>query len=370
MIKNKNHKSITVLGAGAWGTAMAMVLAKKGHDVCLWALEKDVVGEINRKHQNSRYLKDVKLPESLVAEGDLLKAAENRDVIIIAIPSLYVLENIKRLLSVENIREGKSLIALLSKGFVETDKGIRLLVETCEDYLPGFYKNSLIYVSGPSHAEEVAQGKVTGLISASLSGINAIKIRELLSGENLMVFSSFDVVGVQICAAMKNVIAIAFGMFDALKELSEKFGDNTESLLLAAGLNELQILGKAMGASHPETFTSIAGVGDLDVTCRSIYGRNRRFGREIILKKLIEPYKNIDEIKAHLNQIGYLPEGLFAADLAHELIEKHHLKMPITQGVYQVLSRKQSPLKVVNGIISSLTRGANGESQKQSEIKL
>ena len=199
-----------------------------------------------------------------------------------------MLSSIKKILGCVNIREGRTIISILTKGFIETPAGIRLITEAMEDYLPGMYRGKLVYVSGPSHAIEVAQGKLTGLISASRSGRNSIRVRELLVGRSLVVFSSLDVRGVQISAALKNVIALAFGMLDALKESSDQFGDNTESLLLAAGLNEIQVLGRALGATHPETFTSIAGVGDLDVTCRSIHGRNRRFGREIILKKLIE----------------------------------------------------------------------------------
>ena len=158
-------------------------------------------------------------------------------------------------------------------------------------------------------------------------------------------FSSFDVRGVQVAAAAKNLIAIAFGILDAIKARDEMvlgaaFGDGTSSLLLAAGLNEIQMLGRAMGATHPETFTSISGVGDLDVTCRSVFGRNRRFGRDIIEKEMLQRFKNIDDLISRINEVGYLPEGVAAAKYARILAEKHSLKMPISTGLYRILNRE------------------------------
>ncbi|HTP58610.1 MAG TPA: NAD(P)H-dependent glycerol-3-phosphate dehydrogenase, partial [Spirochaetia bacterium] len=188
--------------------------------------------------------------------------------------------------------------------------------------------------------------------SASRSGRNSIRVRELLSGGSLVVYSSLDVRGVQVSAALKNVVAIAFGMLDALKETSDRFGDNTESLLLAAGLNEIQAIGRAMGATHPETFTSIAGVGDLDVTCRSIHGRNRRFGREIILKRLIDDCASIDQVIGNLPRFGYIAEGVVTSKWIHELAGK--LSLPIIGGVYRVLNREIEPLAELSVMIERI----------------
>ncbi|MCL2192020.1 MAG: glycerol-3-phosphate dehydrogenase, partial [Treponema sp.] len=225
-----------------------------------------------------------------------------------------------------------------------------------EDYLPGFYQHSLVYIAGPSHAEEVSLGKITGLIAASENARNALRFRDLLKSKGLFVFPSLDVRGVQVAAAAKNVIAIAFGMLDAFKTLNGEamgdenvsditrlFGDGTESLLLAAGLNEIQTLGMALGATHPETFTSISGIGDLDVTCRSVFGRNRRFGKELIEKKILEPFKDIDDLLDRINEIGYLPEGVAAAKYVKLLVERHQLSMPISIGLYQILNRELEP---------------------------
>ena len=159
-----------------------------------------------------------------------------------------------------------------------------------------------------------------------------------------MVFSSLDVVGVQICAAAKNIIAVVFGCLDAIAEQSSLFGDNTESLLLAAGLNEIQTLGFAMGATHAETFTSIAGVGDLEVTCRSHYGRNRRFGRDIILKNILEPFADLENLIARINEIGYLPEGAVACKYVQEISRRLNIRLPICSGLYRILNKEIKPL--------------------------
>jgi glycerol-3-phosphate dehydrogenase (NAD(P)+) len=358
-----------VIGAGAWGTAIAKVLAEKGLRVDLWCYEKSLCAEINQAHTNRAYLPGVTLPESVRGSTDMIAVAEAKDHLFIAIPSLYLLPSVKQLLDSNDIREGRTVISILTKGFIETASGIKLITEALEDYLPGMYRGKLVYVSGPSHAIEVAQGKITGLISASRSGRNSIRVRELLSSSTLVVFSSLDVRGVQIGAALKNVVAIAFGMLDALKESSEQFGDNTESLLLAAGLNEIQVLGRAMGATHPETFTSIAGVGDLDVTCRSVHGRNRRFGREIVLKGLIEGCASIDEVIAGMPGFGYIAEGVVTAKWVHALAAQRRLLLPIIGGVYRILNREVEPLGEVQTMIERIvSRSPTGRRTRASAI--
>ena len=357
---------IAVIGAGAWGTAVAKVIADKGKDTVIWSLESETRDDINLRHRNSRYLPDITLPENLTATSDIEEAASGREYLILAVPSMYLLQTVKQMLMVPSIREGETAIAVLTKGFLAADKGPRLILETLEDYLPGFYRQSLVYIAGPSHAEEVSTGKITGLIAASENAKNSIRFRDLLKSKRLLVFSSFDVCGVQVAAAAKNVIAIAFGILDAIKTGAagnafgtasgavSLFGDGTESLLLAAGLNEIQSLGRAMGATHPETFTSISGIGDLDVTCRSVYGRNRRFGREIIEKNLLEPFKDLDDLLSRISEIGYLPEGVAAAKHVAALAEKHRLKLPVSTGLYQILNREIKPLDFLESFLNGL----------------
>ncbi len=348
-------KKLGVLGAGAWGTAVARSLALKGHNVVLWTRDAKLCKTINELHENSIYLPGISLPENIVADTDPMAVVEGAKALFLAVPSPYLLDVVKSILPSPDIREGIPLIAILTKGFIETARGPRLIVETLEDYLPGFYKGNLVYISGPSHAEEVAAGVISGLAAASLNGRNAIRVRELLHSNRLLVFPSLDVVGVQACGSVKNIIAIAYGMLEALKTKADYFGDNTESLLLAAGLNEIQAFGQAMGSSHPETFTSLAGVGDLDVTCRSIHGRNRRFGREIVEKNALKNFHGANDLVKRVNELGYLPEGAFASTFVKKLMEEKRLDLPICKGVYRILNKELSPIEFLNEFLGSLT---------------
>ena len=317
-----SEKTVGVIGGGAWGTGLAQALARGNHKVQIWALEDEVVDSINNEHENKKFLPGYKLSERITCSKDIIEVATGKEFLIIASPSLYLAPTLKKIVDVPNIADGSTVITAITKGFVPSDKGPKLILETMESILPEVYKDCTVYVAGPSHAEEVAMGKLTGLVAASLNPKNSIRVRELLRVPGLMVFSSFDVVGVQICAAAKNVIACIYGAMDAIAEDSTVFGDNAESLLLAAGLNEIQTIGFAMGATHAETFTSISGVGDLDVTCKSKYGRNRRFGQDLIKTDMLSKFKDIDDLIANVSKIGYLPEGAIACKYVHEIAEK------------------------------------------------
>lgn len=336
--------NVGIIGAGAWGTALGTALQRGGHSVQLWALENDVVDSINREHENRRFLPGYPLESALRATGDIREAAEDKDFLIVASPSLYLASTIKKISDVPNIADGTTIIGALTKGFVPTPDGHpALILETLESALPACYRDATVYISGPSHAEEVAMGKLTGLISASNHHRNAVRMRNLLRVKGIMAYASFDTIGVQVCAAAKNVIAVVYGALDAVAETSDIFGDNTESLLLAAGLNEIQTLGFAMGATYPQTFTSIAGVGDLDVTCKSKYGRNRRFGQDMIKKNMLSNFSNIDDLIANVSKIGYLPEGAIACKYVHEVAQEKHLKLLICEGLYRILNKEISP---------------------------
>ncbi|MBL8968087.1 MAG: NAD(P)-dependent glycerol-3-phosphate dehydrogenase [Spirochaetaceae bacterium] len=375
-------ETVGVIGAGGWGTAIAKVLAELGHEVCLWCREPRLAEEIRERRTNSAYLPGVVLPAGIAPESDPLAAASGRSVLVLALPSPYLMGSLRGILAAPNVMDGESLVVVVTKGFIPGPRGPRLILDALEDRLPGRYRDQLVYLSGPSHAEEVARGRVTGLVAASANGRNAIRVRELFRGSRVLVFPSLDSVGVQVCAAAKNVIAIAFGMLDAFATAAGAdqaesaaaaaplgpagglpaeglpaeglFGDNTESLLLAAGLNEMQILGRALGASHPETFSSLAGVGDLDVTCRSIHGRNRRFGREIVGKGILEPFAGIGDLVSRIGEIGYLPEGAAAAAQIRAVAVERRLDLPIMEGVYRILNREVEPLEFLESYLGSL----------------
>ena len=343
---------VGVICGGAWGTGLAQAVARGNHKVQIWALEEEVVDSINNEHENKKFLPGLKLSETITCSNDIIEVATGKAFLIIASPSLFLASTLAKIVNVPNIADGSTIIASLTKGFVPSPdgKGPKLVLETMEEALPEIYKDCTVYVAGPSHAEEVAMGKLTGLVAASLNPKNSIKVRELLRVPGLMVYSSFDIIGVQICAAAKNVVAVAYGALDAITETSDIFGDNTESLLMAAGLNEIQTLGFAMGATHAETFTSISGVGDLDVTCKSKYGRNRRFGQDLIKTDMLSKFKDIDDLIANVGKIGYLPEGAIACKYIHEIAVKKDLKLPVCNALYSVLNKETTLEEVLKSI--------------------
>ena len=352
------NEKIAILGAGSWGTAIACALGRSGHRVMLWNRSEDVCSSINTEHINKKYLPNYTLPPTVSAATDMQEVCKDAAVLFLASPSLYLMDTVNRLLTVSPFNidietQAYPLIAVLTKGFIPDEHGEpHFIIESLEKKLPDFYRGHLVYVAGPSHGEEVAAGKLTGLIAASKNPLSSIRCREILKSRSLLVYSSLDIVGVQVCAATKNVIAIAFGMLDALTEHSDFFGDNTESLLLAAGLNEIQIIGRALGATHPETFTSISGIGDLDVTCRSKYGRNRKFGREIITAAVLDGFSGIDDLLARIGTIGYLPEGIVACTYLNKIAVKYDLKLPLCTGLYKILNKELCPTEFIEDLLS------------------
>ena len=347
-----SEKTVGIIGGGAWGTGIAQALARGGHKVEIWALEDDVVASINNEHENKRFLPGFKLDPSITCSNDIWQVAFGKEFLFVASPSIFLAQTLAKINSVPNIVDGSTVIAALTKGFVPSPNGPKLILETIESALPEVYKDCTVYVAGPSHAEEVAMGKITGLVAASLNPKNSIRVRELLKVPGLMVFSSFDVIGTQICAAAKNVIAAVYGAMDAIAENSDIVGDNTESLLLAAGLNEIQTLGFAMGATHAETFTSVSGVGDLDVTCKSKYGRNRRFGQDIVKTDMLSRFKDIDDLIANVGKIGYLPEGAIACKYVHEIAQKKDIKLPLCNALYKVLNKESTVEQMVKELLN------------------
>ncbi len=348
-------QKVAVLGAGSWGTAVASSLASNGKEVMLWNYSEDVCDAINTKHMNIPYLDGFMLPESVSASTDMEAVCDGAVMLFIATPSFYLKDMMKTLVSLPLFHTNQNdlpMIGVLTKGFIPDEHGEpQFIMDTVEQFLPAFYKDHLVYVAGPSHAEEVALGKLTGLIAASKNPLSSIRCREILKSRSLLVYSSLDVIGVQVCAAAKNVIAIAFGLLDALTQTHDMFGDNTHSLLLAAGLNEIQMIGLTMGATHPETFTSISGVGDLDVTCRSKYGRNRRFGREIITENILSPFKDLDDLLSKVHTIGYLPEGAGACKYINVLAETHKVRLPLCTGLYKILNKECEPLEFIDHLL-------------------
>lgn len=355
---------VGIISAGSWGTAVGSQLGNAGHAVCMWTREQFVADDINQTHENKRYLSGYTLSSNVTATTDLDVATKDKELIILATPSLYLVQTVEKLLETEAFKnatsttdEQKPIIGILSKGFLESPDGQPLFItQMLEKMLPPSLSNRIVYISGPSHAEEVVSGKLTGLIGASTNPIASIRTREILRSRTLLVYSSLDIIGVQTCAAAKNIIAIAFGMLSAMTETSGLFGDNSEALLLAAGLNEMQTLGKALGATHSETFTSIAGVGDLEVTCRSRFGRNRKFGIEIVKNNILEKFSGIDDIIKNSERLGYLAEGVPACKYVHQLAVEKNVKLQISDAVFRILNKE---ITVKEFIVKILTGDTN-----------
>ena len=309
-------ETITILGAGSWGTALAMVLADNGHTVRLWGNEEDHVKEINREQANNRYLPGVELPKGITAYYDLEEALEGVETVVFAVPTKAFREVARR---VKSIVKNKITIVHVSKG-IEPDSLLRIS-EMLEEEIADITKD-IIVLSGPSHAEEVSRRIPTTVTVASKNMEAAQGIQDLFMNQNFRVYTNQDLVGVEIGGALKNIIALAAGITDGLG-----YGDNAKAALMTRGLAEITRLGVKMGAD-PLTFLGLTGIGDLIVTCTSVHSRNWRAGN------LLGKGKSLDEV---LDSMGMVVEGVRTTKAAHQLSEKYQVKMPITNALYDVL---------------------------------
>lgn len=307
---------VTILGAGGWGMALALVAHSKNHTVNIWSPFKAEVDSLLEKRTNERLLKDVYLSEEIGVTTDI-NIANGSDITIIAVPSVAVKSASEALSAVENA----GIIVNVAKGF-EKDSG-RLLSDVIESVLPG---RELVVLSGPSHAEEVARSLPTTVTAASVNSASALIVQNLLSTENFRIYTNSDVTGVEIGGALKNVIAVCSGICAGLG-----LGDNTRAAMMTRGLGEMTRLGVAMGASE-HTFLGLSGIGDLIVTCLSEHSRNNRFGR------LIGRGISVNEA---LETVGTV-EGYYAAHHAHNLAKDFGIDMPIIEQCYEILYKGKS----------------------------
>lgn len=329
---------ISVIGAGSWGTAIAVLLAKKGYDVGLWAREDSVATEINQSYHNPLYLKDIKIPPNVHATTDPAEALENARTVALVPPShamRSVLKNIKEFLRPE------MLLISLTKGIeVET---LKRMTEVILDELPLTFRESLAVLSGPNHSEEVSRNIPSATVISSFNQDVGQELQNIFMTPYFRVYTNPDLIGVELSGATKNVIALAAGMSDGLG-----FGDNTKASLMTRGLAEITRLGATLGA-NPLTFSGLAGVGDLTVTCFSRYSRNRRVGEEI------GKGRRLEEV---LREMVMVAEGIRTTKAVYELAKKHQVTMPITEKVYEVLYGGKNPRDCVGEL---MTRSATSE---------
>jgi glycerol-3-phosphate dehydrogenase (NAD(P)+) len=322
-------KPVTVLGAGSWGTALAIHLARAGLQIKLWGNEADHMDRLQQERCNQQFLPGVEFPETLEVHKDLEQALQSTCCILLAIPS-YAFRSF--LSSASNLIDANTPVVWASKG-LEEGTG-KLLHEVVNEELPQCSQTAVI--SGPTFAGEVANNMPTAITVASESESLSKEISRYLHHGNFRVYTSKDVIGVELGGALKNVLAIASGIADGMG-----FGANARAALITRGLAELMRLGTTMGG-HRETFMGLAGMGDLVLTCTDNQSRNRRMGL-----KLAEGLSK-EDIR---EEIGQEIEGVRTAREAMRLSEMHHVELPIIEQVYKVLYEGLSPEEAVQSLL-------------------
>jgi glycerol-3-phosphate dehydrogenase (NAD(P)+) len=328
---------IGVIGAGAWGTALAILLAGKSHNVTLWMYEKDLAEETERKRENRVYLPGFPLPESIQVTSSLETAVRGKSVILSVVPSHTVRAVSKQFASYLSIN---AIIVSASKGIeIET---LMPLSGVLKDILPEQFHNRLCFLSGPSFAKEVAQKMPTAVTLASYDQTIGKKAQTTFSTSYFRVYTNPDVIGVELAGSLKNVVAIAAGVLEGIG-----YGYNTMAALLTRGLAEMARLGVAMGGNM-HTFSGLAGMGDLVLTCTGGLSRNRTLGTRL------GKGEKLDDVLKSLKTVA---EGVTTARAAHNLARKYNVEMPIVDEVYQLLYEGKDPKKAVKDLMNRELKG-------------
>jgi glycerol-3-phosphate dehydrogenase (NAD(P)+) len=327
---SNNTQTIAVLGAGSWGTALAMLLGQNGHQVNLWSHNAEHANLIQQTRENNRYLAGLTFPETLNISADLEKTLKNVNDILIVVPSHAFRQTLK---TIKPFITNSHRIAWATKG-LEADS-CKLLHQVAREVLGD--KISLAVISGPTFAKEVAQGLPGAVTVASGDQTLALDWAHLLHNNHFRAYTGRDVIGVELGGACKNVIAIAAGIADGMG-----FGANARAALIARALAEITRLGLSLGAKA-ETFTGLTGLGDLVLTCTDDQSRNRRTGLALGKGK---------DLNAVVKQIGQVVEGVATAKEVVALAKKQNIDMPITEQVYNVLYKNSSPEEAVNALFN------------------
>ena len=330
-------EKIAVIGAGAWGTALALLLADNGHDVSLWMFEQDLAEETARTRENRVYLPGFTLPPSIALTSSLETAIKGRTTVLSVVPSHTVRTVVSQFAP---LLPDNAVIVSASKG-LEIDT-LMPLSEVFRDVLPKPFHSRLCFLSGPSFAKEVAQKLPTAVTLASYDPDIGKQVQTIFSSPYFRVYTNADVIGVELGGSLKNVIAIAAGVLEGLG-----YGYNTAAALLTRGLAEMARLGAAMGA-NPLTFSGLAGMGDLVLTCTGSLSRNRTLGARL------GKGEQLDEILAATKTVA---EGVKTAKAALDLAKKYSVEMPIVEGVYQLLYKGKKPNQAVQDLMGRELKG-------------
>lgn len=322
---------VAVLGAGSWGTALSIVLADNGHDVRLWTHRKQQADAINTTHKNEKYL-EIMIPQQIKAFYDLEEAVADADAIVIVVPTKAIREVCKQL---DGILKQSVTLIHASKGI--EPESLKRVSQMISEEMNDYQYEDIVVLSGPSHAEEVAQRQPTTVTVSSINTTHAEIAQDLFINESFRVYTSTDLVGIELGGALKNIIALGAGISDGLG-----YGDNAKAALITRGLAEIARLGTSLGA-NPLSFLGLPGVGDLIVTCTSVHSRNWRAGN------LLGKGKKLDEV---LDQMGMVVEGVRTAKAAYQFAKEQQVEMPITTGIYEILFDDKNPKDVVEQLMN------------------
>ena len=315
--------NICVLGAGGWGTALAVMLHNNKHDVTLWEYEKEYAHTLDEFRENFYYLPKVNIPKNIKITNDIELALHLANVIVVSTPTQYIRHVID---SIKNIEFGDRIILSVSKGI--ENNSFMTVSEIFLDVFTNIRKRNIAVLSGPSHAEEVARHLPTAVVASSSDVNNAHTIQKIFSNKYFRVYRSADVKGVELGGALKNVIAIAAGLSDGAG-----FGDNTKAAIMIRGIKEITKLGVHLGA-HEKTFQGLSGMGDLIVTCASKLSRNRFVGEEV------GKGRKLKEVLAEMKMVA---EGVATTVSTHGLARNKNVELPIIEQVYKVLFQGKNP---------------------------
>ncbi len=330
--------NVTVLGAGSWGTTLALVLLGNGHDVVLWTYKSEQAALMNEKRENPSFLPGIPLPPSLRIVTDIEESCRSRDMIVAAVPSQYLRSVIRRIahLDLEN-----TVICNVAKGIENAT--LMTMSEVMIDVLEHERKENLAILSGPSHAEEVSRQLPTAIVAASYTVKTAKRVQDAFMTHYFRVYVNEDIRGVELGGALKNVIAVAAGISDGAG-----FGDNTKAAIMTRGIYEITKLGVKLGA-QPRTFAGLSGVGDLIVTCMSRHSRNRYVGEQVGKGRALEEV---------LREMVMVAEGVATAKSAREIEKKFGIELPIITAVHNVLFEGIDPNRAMREL---MIRDAKGE---------
>jgi len=324
--------NICILGGGSWGIALAVLLHGKEHNIKIWEFFPEEAEQLKTKRESMSRLPGVIIPDDIDISSDLKTATESAEVVCFVVPSHTVRSTAREL---KKIGIEASLYVNCAKGI--ENKTLKRMSEVILDEIDSLQPEQVLTLSGPSHAEEVARGLPTSVVVAGISGKNAIMVQSAFNSERFRVYSSTDLVGVELGGSVKNIIAIASGICQGLG-----FGDNTSGALITRGLAEIVRLGERMKAD-PMTFAGLSGLGDLVTTCLSRHSRNRHVGEQI------GRGLKLQEI---LQQMTMVAEGVKTTESVFDLAKKERIDMPITNEVYRILFENKEPQIAVRDLMT------------------